>query len=111
MKEFDVEGNLLNHKVFGLHSCPTNSVYVPISFLKPTDHSTKLRQLFLQKVCSLYNKRCNLFPNWTKLKSIDDKKWNIQNFEWGSPVGTTTNISLFLKYRNNFIEKMLHHEV
>lgn len=111
LEEFDVEGSKLNHKVFGLHSCPTNSVYVPISFLKPTDHSIKLRQLFLQKAHSLYNKQCNPFPNWMKLKVIGDEKWNIENFEWGSPVGSVKNLSLFLKYRNNFMEKILSNEL
>jgi hypothetical protein len=42
-----------------------------------------------------------------KLKGIDDEKWNIGNFEWDSPVGSIKNLSLFLEYRYNFMEKMI----
>ncbi|MDQ6756988.1 MAG: hypothetical protein M3004_08630 [Bacteroidota bacterium] len=105
--EFQVEGDL-SHKVFGLYTCPSNSIFVPISLLKPTDHSIKLRQLFLMKAYSLYNKQCNLFPDWMKLKSVEDNKWNIENFEWADLFGSTENVSSFLEFRYNYLEKLFH---
>lgn len=89
---------------YGLYTCATNSVFVPNNLMKPTDFNGEIRNLLFRKAESLYSSFCNLVPTSIKLNKNTDNKWNINNFEWAEPVGTTDNIEAFLNFRKNKLE-------
>ena len=93
-------------KFFGLFTCPTNTVYSPAIFIKPTDFSPKLRTLLQRKASDLYSDVCQILPHELKVKSCDDPKWDIKNFEWSEPVGDIIYVEEFLKSRREKINKL-----
>jgi hypothetical protein len=92
---------------FGLYTCPSNTVYIPTSLLKPTDFNLTLRRLLFQKAESLYQDYCNILPPFMKIPKPINEKWNINNFQWGNCVGALNNISIFITYRNNFMKELM----
>jgi len=105
--EFHVENNHPEPPYFGLYTCPTNTVFIPISLLKPTDFNVTLRRLLFQKAESLYKDCCNILPPFIKIPKPENEEWNIERFQWGECVGTLDNISVFLDYRNEKMKEML----
>jgi hypothetical protein len=81
---------------FGLYTCPSNTVYIPNSLLKPTDFNLTLRRLLFQKAESLYQDYCNILPPFMKIPKPINEKWNINNFQWENCVGTLNNINTFI---------------
>jgi len=100
-------GNDYSRPYFGLYTCPTNTVYIPNSLLKPTDFNSILRRLLFKKAESLYKDYCNILPPFIKIPNFDNEKWNIENFQWSECVGTIDNINLFLEYRNNYMKEFI----
>ena len=92
-----------------MFTCPTNTVYSPAIFIKPTDFSPKLRTLLQRKTSDLYSDVCQILPHELKVKPCDDPKWDIKNFEWSEPVGDITSVKDFLDFRfektNKLFEK------
>lgn len=84
---------------YGLYTCASNSVFIPNSLMKPTDFNGSIRNLLIRKAASLYGKYCNLVPSYIEIKEPEDDKWNIENFEWADPVGTTANLDDFFEFR------------
>ena len=107
LSEFEIEPNGIQHTLFGLYTCPTNTVYMPTSLLRPTDFSPVIRKLLIHKAHDLYGKFCNILPPWIKLDHEVDNKWNHINFEWADPVGTTENVGMFLDFRSDFMVSIL----
>jgi hypothetical protein len=97
----------INTAYFGLYTCPSNTVYIPTSLLKPTDFNLTLRRLLFQKAESLYKNCCNMLPQFIKIPKAENDKWDINNFEWGNCVGTLDNINLFITYRKNIMNKLM----
>ena len=93
-------------KFSGLFTCPTNTVYLPAIFIKPTDFSPKLRTLLQRKASDLYSDVCQILPHELKVKPCDDSKWDIKNFEWSEPVGDIDYVEKFLKPRRDEINKL-----
>lgn len=107
------EFEFLNNQIFtdpfyGLYTCPSNTVYIPTSLLKPTDFNTSLRNLLFNKANSLYGDFCNIIPDHIKIPCANDRKWDICNFTWSDPVGSIQHIGLFLEYRNRTITDLSH---
>jgi hypothetical protein len=98
-----INENKFSEPYYGLYTCPSNTVYVPNSLLRPTDFNLTLRRLLFLKAESLYKDYCNILPPFIKIPNFEDEKWNIENFKWGECVGNTDNVSIFLCYRNNFM--------
>jgi len=98
-----INGNKFSEPYYGLYTCPSNTIYIPNSLLKPTDFNLKLRRLLFQKAESLYKDCCNILPPLIKIPDCDDEKWNIENFKWSNCVGSLDNINNFLSYRNNLM--------
>ena len=57
-------------KFSGLFTCPTNTVYAPAIFIKPTDFSPKLRTLFQRKASDLYGDVCQILPHELNVKAL-----------------------------------------
>jgi hypothetical protein len=104
--EFSDEDNY-SEAYFGLYTCPTNTVYIPNSLIKPTDFNVTLRKLLFQKAESLYKDFCNILPPSIRIPNQENDKWSIENFQWGDCVGTLGNIDDFLNYRGNKMEELM----
>jgi len=102
-----INGNDYLEPYFGLYTCPTNTVYIPNSLLKPTDFNSTLRKLLFKKAEALYKDYCNILPPFIKIPNFDNEKWYIKNFQWNECVGTIDNINLFLEYRNSYMETII----
>jgi len=98
--EFLVNTTNQSHELYGLFTCPTNTVFIPCSLLRPTDFSPSIRKLLISKAHSLYGSFCNILPPWIKLSPCSSEKWGHTNFQWSDPVGKEDNIELFLNFRN-----------
>ena len=104
-EEFSSEDkNAFEKPFYGLYTCATNSVFIPNNLMKPTDFNGQIRNLLFRKAESLYGSFCNLVPTSIKLNKNIDTKWDINNFEWAEPTGTTDNIEAFLNFRKNKLE-------
>jgi len=100
--------NKFSEPFFGLFTCPSNTIYIPNSLIKPTDFNLTLRRLLFQKAESLYKDYCNILPPFIKIPEFENEKWNIENFEWSECVGNTDNIDSFLNYRNKIMNNFVH---
>ncbi len=94
------EGLKNDPKLFGLFTSPTNTVYVPKDFLRPTDHNHRLRTLLQRKAFKIYGDVCRILPPPLKLKPCDDEDWKLKDFKFGEFVGDMTYVSRFLEFRN-----------
>jgi hypothetical protein len=99
--------NVFTEPYYGLYTCPSNTVYIPNSLIKPTDFNLTLRKLMFQKAASLYKDYCNIVPLNIKIPETSDVKWDIANFEWADTVGNLDNIENFLKYRESVMDKLI----
>jgi|GEM_PF-1425934 len=92
----------------GLYTSCANTIYIPTTFVKPTDHNSNIRQLLIQIVDKYYKSVCfplphNLFFN---LSNIEDR-WRLENFPPPTIVGTLNNIHNFILYRNKIINERI----
>jgi hypothetical protein len=109
--EFEfINENIYTEPFFGLYTCPSNTVYIQNSLLKPTDFNLTLRKLMFQKAASLYKNCCNIVPQNIKIPETEDRKWEICNFDWADTVGDISNIENFLHYRNRIMDKLLNED-
>jgi hypothetical protein len=93
-------------ELFGLYSCPTNTVFIPTSMIKPTDFGVQLRNLLLQRAEHLYKEYCSLLPDWLNFRPAPSAAWAHTEFDWAAPVGDTTGVEEFLDYRGNFLNEL-----
>jgi hypothetical protein len=105
--EFDVQNLTEQHQLFGLFTCPTNTVFIPTSLLRPTDFSPAIRKLLLYRAQDLYEGFCKIMPPWIKLNSEIDLPWDYNHFQWADPVGQVENTKLFLEFRNDIMKSLL----
>lgn len=103
-KEFEIIDKA-PEKLYGLFTCASNIVYIPASLIKPTDFSSDIRLLLLNKAQNLYGKMCNIIPPNLRIKktSLD---WDINNFDWAEPVGTKTYLNNFFEFRYSKMESL-----
>lgn len=102
-----VEGASVDGKLHGLFTCPTNTVYLPVGLLKPTDFHAKVRHLFIRKAQALYGDFCNIVPPFLTVPKCSDEDWQIDKLEWADPVGDLTHMDLFLTFRAKKMEELL----
>ncbi len=103
-----LDNHVFEKTFYGLYTCASNSVYVPNNLMKPTDFNESIRNLLIRKAESLYGNYCNLVPSYIKVKEPVDSKWNIENFEWSTPVGTTDNLDDFFTFRNKKLDEIFN---
>ncbi len=104
--DFRILSDALNKKFYGLYTCPTNTVFIPTSLIRPTDFSFHIRKILINRSASLYGRSCQIIPPWLELLDEPDDKWKHKNFSWSDPVGTINNLEDFLIYRKELIEKL-----
>lgn len=91
-------------ELHGLFTAVTNSVYVPLGLIKPTDFGAKLRNLLMRQATALYAATdCKLLPSWITVPADEDPKWALEKFDWAEPVGDSSHIEKFLTYRNKIL--------
>lgn len=95
-----IDNHVFKNPFYGLYTCASNSVYIPNNLMKPTDFNGAIRNLLVRKAESLYGNYCNLVPSYVKTKEPSDSKWDIENFEWADPVGSTDNLDDFFLFRD-----------
>lgn len=83
----------------GLFTSAANTVYLPASFLRPTDFSSTLRSLMQRRALALYGGVCRMVPPPLIVKSCDDPKWSVDAFRWSAPEGDLSNVPAFLEFR------------
>ena len=109
MDEFSYEnGKTFSDPLYGLYTCPSNTIYIPANIIKPTDFSGNLRQLLFRKMVELYKDSCNVLPPDIKIPQNINKEWEVSCFDWAEPVGDIKNIEIFLEYRKNIIDGLIY---
>jgi len=93
--------------LFGLFTSAANSVYTPAAFVRPTDHSPKLRNLLQRRALQLYGRICRIVPPPLAVKPCEDTKWALDNFQWSEPVGDMGRLPDFLVFRRQQMVRLL----
>jgi len=92
----------------GLYTSCVNSVYIPTTFLKPTDHNSKIRKLLIQIVEKYYGSVCNALPHNLSFNfSAIEEQWRLDSFPQPTVVGKTDYIQKFIAYRNSVIAERI----
>lgn len=102
-EEFAAEGSGDPPLLFGLFTSAANAIFVPAAFLKPTDSSPRLRALLLRRAHRLYGGVCRLAPPPLVEKPPKEADWELDDFEWAPPAGTTEHAPAFLEFRRGRI--------
>lgn len=93
--------------LFGLYTCPTNTVYTPVRLIKPTDFVGTIRALLVRRALELYGSFCEILPPFLRIPEPSSSDWNLSEFKWSDPVGTTEHIGSFLAFRNERLRKLI----
>ena len=93
--------------LFGLYTCPSNTVYTPVSLIKPTDFVGTIRALLVRRAQELYGSFCEILPPYLRIPQPASSDWNVSEFKWSDPVGTTEHIQSFLAFRNERLKKLI----
>jgi len=108
--EFDGIGGeveaLAERANFGLYTAASNTVFIPNGLIRPTDFASPLRNLLLRRAAHLYGEFCNLLPPPFATKPAPSDQWELPEFDWPQPVGTTAHMAEFLDYRRKQIDLM-----
>ena len=75
-EEFGREGSGRSPRPFGLFTSVANTIFVPASFLRPTDSSPKLRALLLRRAYRLYGGVCRIAPPPFIEKPLTNGEWD-----------------------------------
>ena len=89
----------LSGRLHGLYTCPTNTAYVPRSFLKPTDFNGRVRHLLIRRAQELYGSLCSIVPPFMQVRVDSHPDWSTDRFDWAAPVGDMTHVPAFLEFR------------
>lgn len=90
----------------GLFTSASNTIYICDSLMKPTDKCEPLRKLLQRKAAALYNGICSILPPTRDLANNEDRRWEIEEFEWAEPVGSIEHIDAFLSWRAKELERL-----
>ena len=93
--------------LFGLYTCPTNTVYTPANLIKPTDFVGTIRTLLVRRAQELYGSFCEILPPFLRIPQPSSSDWNIGEFKWSDPVGTMEHVQSFLVFRNDRLRKLI----
>jgi hypothetical protein len=107
-QDFEVTDGGETHALFGLYTCPSNTVYIPLSLIKPTDFVGTLRTLLVRRAQQLYGEFCEILPPFLRIPDDRFAEWNVNEFRWVDPVGTTTHIQSFLAFRRDRLAKLIN---
>jgi hypothetical protein len=106
--EFGCEPGAAEQKaIFGLFTCPSNTTYVPVSLLKPTDQARPLRNLLMRRAHAIYGSVANLLPVALTIGPAPGPAWELDQFAWAEPVGGSESLDAFLRYRVEEMARLL----
>jgi hypothetical protein len=94
--------------LYGLFTCPSNTVYIPRSLIKPTDFAGTIRALLVRRAQQLYGTFCKILPPFLRIPETFSPEWKVGEFRWADPVGTTTHIPSFLEFRRDRLAKLIN---
>lgn len=84
---------------YGLYTCASNSVFIPEGLVSLKEFDSRIRNLLFRRALGLYGSFCRLVPPCATLMKCAEDDWNLENFEWTSPVGGLKNVKSFLNFR------------
>lgn len=90
----------------GLFTCPSNTVYVANTVLRPTDFDKTIRNLLIRRADELYGSFCNMLPPFLRIPVQSGPEWSLDKFRWTDPVGTMDHIKQFLEFRKSRIAEL-----
>lgn len=105
-QDFNITAGMNSAALHGLYTAPTNTVYLPVATIRPTDFSVRLRNLLKRRAASLYGSFCEPLPPWLSILPATDSDWELDHFEWPETVGDSHWISSFLSFRRERMEKL-----
>ena len=94
------------HSLHGLYTCPSNTIYIPRSLIKPTDFDGTIRSLLLRRAQELYGEVCNILPPFLNVSQDCPPGWNTSAFKWAESVGSTTHIQAFMAFSRTRMDKL-----
>ncbi len=92
---------------YGLFTSAANAVYTPAAFLRPTDFSTKLRNLVQRRAQQLYRDVCRVVPPPFAVRPCEASAWALDNFPWSAPVGNMDRVGDFLRFRRERMGELI----
>lgn len=104
--DFEIVGGRNRTDLDGLYTAPTNTAYLPVATIRPTDFSIPLRNLLLRHAAKLYGSFCTLLPPWLLIPQAVDSAWELDEFEWPEPVGDSKSVEPFLSFRRETMERL-----
>lgn len=107
-QDFEVTDGGLTHRLFGLYTCPSNTAYIPRTLIKPTDFDGTIRALLVRRAQQLYGEFCEMLPPFLRIPEASSAEWNVDEFTWADPVGTTKHIKSFLAFRRDRLAKLIN---
>ncbi len=105
--DFEIVAGHGETMLHGLYTAPTNTAYLPVATIKPTDFGPLLRNLLMRRAQQLYGGFCSLLPPWLSIPAAADDDWSVDRFEWPEPVGDPERISSFLEFRHKKMEELI----
>ena len=90
----------------GLYTSPTNTAYLPVATIRPTDFNLLLRNLLKRRAADLYGGFCAPLPPWLEIRPAVNSDWNLDLFEWPEPVGDPAWVRAFLEFRREKMEEL-----
>jgi len=106
-EDFVLKDGAEPHALFGLYTCPSNTVYISQSLIKPTDFVGTIRALLVRRAQQLYGEFCEIVPPFLHIP-VPSAEWDVNQFTWADPVGTTKHIHDFLAFRQYRMEKLIN---
>lgn len=103
-----IEAGQGDRPLFGLYTCPSNTVYTPVTLIKPTDFVGTIRALLVRRAQQLYGSFCQILPPFLRISETFAPEWNVDKFKWADPVGTTQHIQSFLRFRYDRMAKLIN---
>lgn len=108
-QEFEVTGDTgIVRPLHGLYTCPSNTVYISSSLIKPTDFVVAIRALLVRRAHELYGSFCQTLPPFLRIPETLSPEWDVGEFKWGDPVGTSDHIRDFLVFRKERMAKLMN---
>lgn len=93
--------------LYGLYTCPSNTIYIPQSLIKPTDFNGTIRDVMIRRAQELYGEFCNILPPFLRIRGCGSGEWELDRFSWADPVGTMDCVRPFLEFRNERMSKLI----
>jgi hypothetical protein len=76
--------------------------------IKPTDFVGTIRALLVRRAQQLYGGFCEILLPFLRIPQPSSPEWDVNEFRWADPVGTTSHMPAFLEFRRVRLEKLIN---